>query len=62
MTDAADADEVETFDTFEEALAAAMIDVPDGQSVIIHGTECDLDETDECTCEPVVHVVRRASA
>jgi len=46
----------ETYDTIEEALAAAQAISDPGGVIQIHRTSCD--ESQGCTCEPIVIVHR----
>lgn len=50
----ADVETVE-YDTFDEALAAALSDAPPGTVVAVHDEECEIDEDNEdtCTCTPL---------
>lgn len=63
-------DDVDTYDTRDEAIAAAMLESEDGDEVLVHAPTCEMGrwadeesaEQKPCSCTPDVHVVRRAVA
>lgn len=48
-----------TYETREDAIAAAFADAKDGEEVAIHHPWCATRDAKRCSCVPVVHVVRR---
>jgi hypothetical protein len=51
--------DVETYDTIDEAIAAALASLSPGDTVSIHHEECEHDgeSDDSCTCVPMVLTV-----
>ncbi len=56
-------DDVASYDTIDEAIAAALAEVGPGGIVVIHDADCEQHDADEehCTCEPL-ELVSGASA
>lgn len=54
----AEIEDVQEYDTLEEALAAAFVDCPPGHVVVVHESGCESDGVDEstCSCEPTEYV------
>lgn len=47
-------DEVVSFPTLDEAIAAALAESAPGEIVVVHAAHCEADEDgDGCTCEPL---------
>ena len=57
-----DSGEVTIHATREDAIAAALIDMPDGDELAVHEGGCAMNRTGKCDCEPYVTVVRRGAA
>lgn len=58
-----DFDLIAETDSIEDAIAAAMEDLEDGDCVTVHDEDCAIRTSeDECTCTPDVIVVRRGEA
>ena len=48
--------------THDEAYAAAVADMRDGERLGLHGIECGMTRRRECDCDPSVVVIRRGKA
>ena len=48
--------------THEEAYAAAVADMAEGERLGLHAIECGMTRRRKCDCEPVVVTVRRGKA
>lgn len=47
-------DELDEYDTLEEALAVAMDGMEEGGTVTVHAEDCQSDDGEtNCTCEPL---------
>ena len=56
-------DSVSYHETLEGAIAEAMIDAKQGEQIVIHDGECEIDDDfDGCTCEPLIVTVNRGAA
>lgn len=58
LADEDEIEDVQEYDTLEEALAAAFVDCPPGHIAVVHEADCESDGVDEdtCSCEPAEYV------